>query len=86
MKEILTINQTLCELFFNIKMKCEEIGIYAVTCEIIDISAIITKWIYKYCVNNNMYKEDVNSNFPLKKALWVVIIFSKLILNQSKKE
>ena len=32
-----------------------------------------------------MYKEDVNSNFPLKKALWFVIIFSKLILNQSKK-
>ncbi len=32
-----------------------------------------------------MYKEDVNSNFPLKKALRFVIIFSKLILNQSKK-
>lgn len=36
-KEILTINRTICELFFNIKMKCEETGIYAVTCEIIDI-------------------------------------------------
>lgn len=36
-KEILTINRTICELFFNIKTKCEETEIYAVTCEIIDI-------------------------------------------------